>query len=69
MKSTLTAIALCTILATGATTSANALCGTCNTCNTCAPRYAPVEYEQVCTSCNPCNPCSRGWSLLNPFSW
>lgn len=66
MKSALTAIALCTVLVTGATT-ANAACGVRNTCSTCAVQYAPVEYETVCTTCNPCG--GRGFNLINPSTW
>lgn len=72
MKSTLTAIALCTVLATGATTSAEAACGSCApVCNTCAPRVAHVQFERVCTTCNTCDPCaSRGFfGMLNPMNW
>ena len=66
MKTTLTAIALCTLLVAGAT-SLNAACNTCApVCNTCAPQVVQVEMEQVCTTCNPCG---GGFSLLNPFSW
>lgn len=69
MKTTLTAIALFTVLAAGAT-SAEAYCGRCApVCNTCAPRVAYVEMERVCTTCNPCDPCGRSWSIFNPFSW
>ena len=79
MKTTLTAIALCTIMAVGATTSAEAYCNTCTpvvrsyaparVCNTCAPRVVRVEMERVCAPCNTCDPCGRSWSIFNPFSW
>ena len=60
MKSTLTAIALFTVLAWS--TAGNANCG----CDSCAVQYAPVQYEQVCTTCSPCG---GGFNLFNPFSW
>lgn len=69
MKTTLTAIALCTVLATGVT-SVEAACNTCApVCNTCAPRAVCQPMERVCKTTSCCNPCGSEFNLLNPFSW
>ena len=73
MKTTLTAIALFTVLAAGAT-SAEAYCNTCEPVRVCKQspcmaRMVRVEMEQVCAPCNPCDPCGSSYSIFNPFSW
>lgn len=72
MKMILPAIALCTVLAVGATTSAEAMCGSCApVCNTCAPRPVFRPMERVCTTRSCCDPCDSGssFNILNPFTY